>query len=62
MNYPVTFKASAVESIIENWIDTNYYDVDPNYSMNDMETSYKFSFVTWYGMLIDTLITITQCT
>ena len=60
MQYPVTFKADIhkVQYIIENWISGNRhlkYTVDNT----DILIHYiKFIYTTWFGVVIDVLITI----
>ena len=65
--YPITFKSSSVELIIDNLIKSNYYYVEENPIQNltnkyDLPVySFKFSSITWFGMLIDTVVNVTAC-
>ncbi len=76
MRFPVTFKQQDIVDIIEDWIE-NEYGVTPerrdgsgglNADDNDADdvfnkkTEFVFSQSTWYGMIIDTLITVQECT
>ena len=72
MRYPVTFKQSDLDIIISDWIKNNYkvkvegkkigYDgKDPKEALNK-RIEFQFSSSTWYGMIIDTLVTIQECT
>ena len=76
MRYPVTFKQGDLDKIIKKWILDNYGPVeeshliektygydnkDPNEVFNK-RVEFTFSHSTWFGMVIDTLITIQECT
>lgn len=65
MRYPVTFKQINVTEQIENILRNDLYIDDykiPN--LNDTSrtnTTFIFESITWYGMLIDTKVVVTEC-
>ncbi|CDW76120.1 UNKNOWN [Stylonychia lemnae] len=68
MRFPVTFKQTDVETMITSWIKENTDQVVEGVVVPDTQntynktTNYRFSQATWYGMIIDTLITVKECT
>eukprot|EP00347_Sterkiella_histriomuscorum_P010708 403375230 len=71
MRYPVTFKQSDVDGLIQSWIKAStgqeiesvqVQQTLPNIISYNQTYQFKFSQSTWYGMVIDTLITVKECT
>ena len=75
MRLPVTFKQTNLDGLIRDWVETNFPGTKPEVEDNKQEieaaaknntfipaeTYYYFSHTTWYGLVIDTLITVHDC-
>jgi hypothetical protein len=63
MRLPVTFKQVDLDNKIKEWarsiIGNEIVEVDSTSSAS--ETKYYFYHTTWYGLVIDTLITVHSC-
>lgn len=76
MRLPVTFKQTDLGVLIREWADQQFYkDIPINITTNNEtviehakrneflanETYYYLSHTTWYGLVIDTIITVHDC-
>ena len=65
----MTFKQTNLNALIEGWIKDTYYSEFQSNDHTDFSveylngtTNFRFSHSTWYGMIIDTLVTVHDCT
>ena len=77
MRYPVTFKEQNLELMIREWVKNFASEkVTVNVTTNEaerqaakdrgelippLETYYYFQHTTWYGLVLDTRITVHEC-
>jgi len=76
MRLPVTFKQVDLEDKINNWVHANFGGQTPERMTNALdqenarkfnqpipanETYYYFYHTTWFGLVIDTIVTVHDC-